>query len=263
MKQRSINSEKQNEIRYESRSLAKGLQLIEVLAASPTPLGLKDLASAAGLGKASTLRLLHTLQSLGYLGRDDSDAYVIDRDWPSAERHEALRRLTAAARPQLARLSAQFGETVAVAFLFDDVIRVVDVAESLHPIRMSNYKGRVLQPYASSMGKAITAFQAPLKIQALLHTYGVFPLTPQTLTDFRAILQDLEGVRERGFAWDRGETVPGGCCVGVPVHGGAGQVFAGMSISMPKERFTPELEKVLPPVMMEAAQAVSQAMAAR
>lgn len=263
MKQRSTNGDSADEIRYESRSLAKGLRLIEVLAASPAPMALKELAQEAGLGKASTLRLLRTLQTLGYLSRDEAEAYVTDREWPSAERHETLRRLAAAARPHLTRLSAQFGETVALAFLFDDVIRVVEVAESLHPIRMSNYKGRVLQPYASSMGKAITAFQAPQKIQALLHTYGVFPLTPQTLTDFRAILQDFEAVRKRGFAWDREETVPGGCCVGVPVRDGAGHVHAAMSISMPKERFTPELEKVLPPIMLEAAQAVSQTMAAR
>ena len=33
-----------------------------------------------------------------------------------------------------------------------------------------------------------------------------------TLTDFRVIQEHLAQARERGYAWDRGETVPGGIC---------------------------------------------------
>jgi IclR family transcriptional regulator, acetate operon repressor len=245
-----------------SRSLAKGLELVERIVGAGRPMPLKDLAQEIGLGKASTLRLLRTLVDAGYIARDDSERYVPRREWPSAERQDTLHRLQAAARPHLEQLNAVYGETVALAFLFDDVIRVVDVVESRHPIRMSNHRGRILQPYASSLGKAIAAFQPADRVPVLLHTYGVFPLTPQTRTEFRRILEDLKEVRDCGCAWDRGETVPGGQCLGAPVRDSSGAVVAAISISMPRERFDDELEQTLPAVLRKSAAAISEALAA-
>jgi len=221
---------------------------------------LRDFAAAVGLGKASTLRLLRTLHSTGYLVRDQNENYHSDREWPFPKQNHLLRLLRESAAPALIRLNAEFGETVALAYLFDDLIRVVDVIESTHHIRMSNYKGRIIQPYASSLGKAIAAFQAPENTQRLLHTYGIFSLTPATLTDFRAIQEDLAEVREQGYAWDREETVPGGTCVGAPIRMPDGQVLAALSISMPKDRFTDDLKGILPERIKRDGEEIAEAM---
>ena len=245
---------------YESRSLAKGLRILETLATAATPMSLKDLAEFAGLGKASTLRLLRTLLATGYLVRDRNEDYSLGQDWPSPLQHRTLALLRHCAVPVLNAINAEFGETVALAYLFDDLIRVVEVIESTHQIRMSNYKGGVLQPYASSLGKSVTAFQTPEKAQRLLYTYGIFRLTPATLTDFRAIQEDLADVRERGYAWDREETVPGGRCVGAPIRSPGGDVVAALSISMPKDRFTADLQALLPERIKAYAAQVTGAM---
>ena len=248
------------ETAYESRSLAKGVRILETLATAATPMSLKHLAEAAGLGKASTLRLLHTLQATGYLIRDRNEDYSLGQDWPNPLQHRTLALVRESAVPVLHAINAEFGETVALGFLFDDLIRVIEVIESTRQIRMSNYKGGVLQPYASSLGKSIAAFQTPEKAQSLLYTYGICRLTPATLTDFRAIQEDLAEVRERGFAWDREETVPGGRCVGAPIRSPNGDVVAALSISMPKDRFTADLESLLPERMKAYAAQVTQAM---
>lgn len=260
-KRRASTKPANAEIAYESRSLAKGVRILETLATAATPMPLKDLAEAAGLGKASTLRLLRTLQATGYLVRDRNEEYSLGQDWPSPQQHRTLALLRECATPVLHSINAEFGETVALAFLFDDLIRVVEVIESTHQIRMSNYKGGVLQPYASSLGKSIAAFQTPEKAQRLLYTYGIFRLTPATLTDFRAIQEDLAEVRERGYAWDREETVPGGRCVGAPIRSPGGDVVAALSISMPKDRFTDDLQALLPDRINAYAAQVSEAMA--
>ena len=259
-KRRAITKPVNVEAVYESRSLAKGVRILETLVTAATPMSLKDLSAAAGLGKASTLRLLHTLQATGYLVRDRNEDYSLGQDWPSPLQHRTLSLLRESAIPVLHAINAEFGETVALAFLFDDLIRVIDVIESTHQIRMSNYKGGVLQPYASSLGKSITAFQTAEKAQRLLYTYGIFRLTPATLTDFRAIQEDLAEVRERGYAWDREETVPGGRCVGAPIRRPDGDVVAALSISMPKDRFTADLEGLLPERIKAYATQVTEAM---
>jgi IclR family acetate operon transcriptional repressor len=157
-------------------------------------------------------------------------------------------------------INAEFGETVSLAFLFDDLIRVIEVIESTHMIRMSNYKGGLIQPYASSLGKSVTAFQSAEKAQKILYTYGIFRLTPGTLTDFRAIQEDLAAVRERGYAWDREETAPGGTCVGAPVADPGGEVIGAISISMPTDRFSQELQALMPNHIKAAAEQITNAM---
>ncbi len=262
MKQRSTSATETADPGFESRSLAKGLQILELLSAGAAPLGLKDVAEAAGLGKASTLRLLRTLHQLGYIGQDRSGNYIAAKRWSGSDPELAERRMAEAARPFLVQVASQFGETVAFAQLRGDLARVVDVVESLHPIRMSNFRGRILQPYASSLGKAIAAYQSPERTNRMLNTYGIFSLTPATQTGMRKILLELAEVKAQGFAWDKGETVCGGQCVGVPIRDETGLVVASMSISMPKERFTAELETILPPVMKKAALQIEKAAAA-
>jgi len=240
--------------------LAKGLAIIEALAANAAPLALRDLSEMVELGKASTLRLLRTLQSTGYIIRDENDNYVAQRNWPSQAQQERLSAVRECGAGPLARLSTELGETVALAFLFDDVIRVVDVIEGTHHIRMSNYRGGIIQPYASSLGKSVTAYQDPETTQRLLYTYGIFKLTPNTLTDFRAIQDDLAGVRQRGFAWDREETVPGGTCCGAPIFGPNGDVFSAISMSMPNARFTKQIEEMEPGMLMDYAAEISKSL---
>jgi IclR family acetate operon transcriptional repressor len=262
MKRRSTKITAPAEIPLESRSLAKGIQILEGLAAVPGPASLRDIAQRIGLGKASALRLLRTLQAMGYLDRNEHDNYALNREWPNPQQQNRLRALRKAALPRLAELSAELGETVALAFLFDDVIRVIEVIESTHHIRMSNYRGGILQPYASSLGKSITAFQTPDLAQRLLYTYGIFAMTPNTLTDFRAIQDDLAAVRQRGYAWDREETVPGGTCIGAPIRCKGGAVYSAVSMSMPKARFTKRIEELLPGLIVDCAGQIAKALPA-
>lgn len=260
VKRRSAKAQAAPAATPESRSLAKGLLIVESLATRAEPMGLRDLSVLAGLGKASTLRLLRTLQGLGYLQRDANDNYVSKHSWPSMQQQERLAAVRQCALPVLARLNAELGETVALAFLFEDVLRVIEVMEGTHHIRMSNYRGGILQPYASSLGKCITAYQTPELAQRLLYTYGIFSLTPHTMTDFRAIQDDLAAVKQRGYAWDREETVPGGTCCGAPIFSASGEVYSAVSMSMPKARFTKQIEELLPGMMMDYAGEITRAL---
>lgn len=245
----------------QTRALAKGLLILERLAEVQTPMSLKQLSADIDLGKASALRLLRTLESAGYISRDPAtDMYVLEAEWPDSGRREQLRKLRDTALPHMRELNTNFGETVALAYLFADQIRVVEVIESTQHIRMSNYKGRVLQPYASSLGKAITAFQTPAEIQSLIHTYGIYALTSKSITDYRLIQEDLAKVRERGFAWDNEETAEGGTCCGAPIRARGGQVIASISISMPSVRFSPQLKQSLPPLLIEAGNKITEAL---
>ncbi len=225
-------------------------------------MSLGELATYASLGKPAALRLLRTLEDLGYIVRDGGKTYRIEVETSVTGVREKLIVLRRVAGRFCQELQSQCGETVSLAYLFDDHIRVVDVLESPQHIRMSNFVGRILQPYASSLGKAIAAFQNEALTQTLLDVYGVYRMTRNTLVDQLAIQNEFAAVRERGYAEDKEETVEGGYCIGAPVYSPEKKVIAAISISSPRFRMSPQVLERLPAIVKGTANEISVALEA-
>jgi len=243
-----------------SRSLALGLKILDQLRVEGRGYSLTQIAAFTHLGKASLLRLLRTLEGLGYIAREVNGNYRLEVECLVIGVQEQLRALRRVARRFCQALQDRCGETVSMAYLFDDHIRVVEVLESPQHIRMSNFAGRILQPYASSLAKSIAAFQDEALIQTLLDVYGIYRSTKYTLVDQLAIQNEFAAVRSRGYAEDKEETVEGGYCLGAPIHNSEAKVIAALSVSSPKFRVTPEFVETFPARLMETAGQISQAL---
>lgn len=241
-----------------SRALAKGLDLIDLVTAAKTPMTLGELAAATRLGKPSTLRLLQTLTSLGYLHKDESGSYTPGIRVPGVSANDWTQRLVAAAAHEMERLNGDLAETVSLAVLMEDHVRVVHVIESPQHIRMSNYRDRILPPYASSLGKVISAYQSPELVQSLIQVYGIYQITDKTITERVLIREELTRIRERGYSIEFEETVVGGCCFGAPIIERDGQVRSALSVSLPVARLTERLEQWIPERVIEAAEIIAK-----
>jgi IclR family acetate operon transcriptional repressor len=246
-----------------SRSLALGLNILNHLRKQRRPISLSEVAAFLRLGKPSTLRLLRTLENLGYISRDGDKNYSLAAGAFVTGMQENLDVLRKIASRYCQDLRRKSGETTTLACLFSDYIRVVDVYESPQHIKMTNYAGRILQPFASSLGKAIAAFQDDVMIQTLLDVCGVYPLTKHTLTDRSAIFNEFAQIRKQGYAEDKEETVEGGYCVGAPIYNPSKNVIAAISVSAPKFRLTPQLMRKFPSMVKEAAAGISAELKAK
>lgn len=242
---------------YFSRAVGKALEALEILRDSPQPLPLNFLAQKLKLAKSSAMRLLHTLESSGYLARDSGGLYFMASHVRSYAPTRFLNTMITAAVPRLKELSREFRETVSLAALFDNHIGVVASIESPETIRMANIVGRILPPNASSLGKAIIAYQGEDSQQHLLRTYGIFSFTPNTITDEVELKKEFERVRTAGYAEDREESVPGGRCFAVPIFSPNGSVSAAISISLPQSRYHEGDMKRLIPGLQKAAAEIS------
>ncbi len=226
--------------KYFSKVVGKALDTLDVVRSASEPLSLNELTLRIGLAKSSLFRILHTLETSGYIERDAEGRYQM----PAAVRPLVPSHfqddLVRAALPRMRELSREIGETVSVAMRFENHIEVVATVESPQLIRMGNTVGRILPPHASSLGKAITAFQPEELREPLIRSYGLHRFTPHTLTDEVELKGELEATRTRGYSLDLEESVLEGCCFGAPIRDAEGHVVSALSLSMPKMRLQGE-----------------------
>jgi DNA-binding IclR family transcriptional regulator len=222
--------------KYFSKVIGKALDVIDILRGSPQPLTLNELTMRIQLAKSSVFRILHTLEVSGYIERDAAGRYAVAPELRTTGPGQLRSVLVEAAGPVLKDLSREFRETVSLAMRFDNRIEVVATIESPHLIRMGNTVGRIVPPYASSLGKAVTAFQPEDVRERLVRSYGIHTLTDRTLTDEVELKREFERVRTRGYSTDVEESVIEGCCFGAPILDDRGDAMAAISISAPKMR---------------------------
>ncbi|HEX8030492.1 MAG TPA: IclR family transcriptional regulator C-terminal domain-containing protein, partial [Vicinamibacterales bacterium] len=136
-------------------------------------------------------------------------------------------------------------------FLFGERIQVIDVIEAVQDVRATNVLGKTLPPHCSSMAKAITAYQPRERIDRILQVYGLIRLTPKTVVDRLAIINDLNVIRERGWAREHEESSPGIGCYGVPLFDERREVVAAISMICPLIRLTPEREQEIVDALLD------------
>jgi IclR family acetate operon transcriptional repressor len=248
--------------KYFSKVIGKALDIIGILRASPHPLSLNELTLRVELAKSSVFRILHTLEVSGYIERDPGGRYSVSAHLHAWAPGQLRIALVEAGMPALKDLSREFRETVSLAMRFENRVEVVATVESQHLIRMGNTVGRIVPPHASSLGKAIAAFQPEDVRERLVRSYGIHRFTEHTVIDEVELKRAFELVRSRGYSTDQEESVLEGCCFGVPILDTRGDAIAALSVSSPKMRVRDEkLQRRLVTALRAAASTVSRSVA--
>jgi DNA-binding IclR family transcriptional regulator len=221
-------------------TLAKGLAAIEWMTRQQRPCRVTDLAQAFGMARSNAHRTLQTLVECGWAVQDpDTSAYR-----PTLRLFELGALVSEASdvgsllRPHLAALAQQTGETIHLAVLDGAEIVYLDKFDSPLPVAAYSRIGGRAAAYCVASGKALLAAAAP-DAAALRESLGskLVAHTPNSITDFDALLQELERTRVRGHAENREEWRLGVCGLGVPVFNARGEAVAAVGMSVPSIRF--------------------------
>lgn len=243
---------------YLSKAIVRALNVLESFRQTGRPLSLMDISMRTELPEASLFRILVTLESQEYLVQLKDGSYRLAPKVLWGVIHDRASAIRDLLHPHLQSLAREFDETASSGFLYGDRIQCIDTVESLRDVRATTRIGRVLPPYASSIGKAITAFQARETIDRLIEVYGLFKRTEHTVIDRLQIFRDYERIRTDGVAFDRGEATDGGVCIGVPVLSGRDSVECAISVSIPLVRHDQELEREVVAALQRTAKELSQ-----
>jgi IclR family acetate operon transcriptional repressor len=240
------------------QSLERAFDLLERMADAGGEVGLSELSGTSGLPLPTIHRLMRTLVACGYVRQQPNRRYALG---PRLIRlgESASRLLGTWARPYLARLVEETGETANMALLDGDEVVYVAQVPSRHSMRMFTEVGRRVLPHSTGVGKVLLADAPPGEVRAMLGRTGMPAATEKTITTPEGFLTALEKVRAEGYAIDDNEQEIGVRCIAVPVPDSP--TAAAISISGPAGRVTDAATDKFVPLLHEVASQLSAALA--
>lgn len=166
--------------------------------------GVGEVAKTLGLPKSTTSEIMASLAHQGLLFRTDEGRYRLG--WRLFHLSQVLLDNTdfcIEARQVMHELVERWGETAHLAVLDQGQVLYVEKLQGTPAVQilLSHVGGR-LPAYCSGVGKVLLAHQECPQIMALLEQQGLHPFTPHTITSLDRLAEELEAVRQQGYAYD-------------------------------------------------------------
>ncbi|WP_425403157.1 IclR family transcriptional regulator [Hwanghaeella sp.] len=245
------------------QSIKRASALLDaVAAAGPSGIGLGELSEKVGLHTSTTFHLVKTLESVGFLMRqDEGKRYRIgNRLFVLAAGALDETALLALGMPILERLSKETGEAAHLAVRSNADIVLVGRTAATGMLQMSERAGVVRPAHATAIGKLLLAQCSEEDLDWILDAVDFAPFTENTITNAKTLRKELKTIRETDIAYDRQELDSDVRCVAVPVLDFAGRCVAAMGISGPVWRMGEEEAAVKTDALRKAANALSTAL---
>lgn len=138
-------------------------------------------------------------------------------------------------RPKAIQLAEDTGMLVNLATEEDGKGVYLYQARGEYAVNLDTHVGYRIRLHNIAVGKAILAYLPRERIDEIVGMWGLPEATPNTITEKEALLEELETVRERGYAIDDEERTKGLACIGAPIRVDD-RVLGGISVSAPTRR---------------------------
>lgn len=223
---------------------------------------LTEIADRVDISKSAVYNHLSTLERNGFVVKKDGEYRLSLRfvDYGiTAKNNYDIRSV---AKNPAEELAEQTGEVVQ--FMIEEHGKGVYLikAEGEDAVNTRSYVGSENHLHCTALGKAILAHSPEERVEEIIDRHGLPEQTPNTITDREALFEQLDAIRERGYALDREEILSGLRCVAAPVFDEEDTLYGSISVSGPKTRFDGDyFEKQLPQEVRRTANVIEVNMA--
>lgn len=232
-------------------------QIIECISrhGEVTPNGV---AKELDLSRSNVHRMLATLEQLELVEHTTRGTYNLTfKLFELGNTVPHRKHLIDAARPPMLRLSQAIGETVNNGVLYQNEVLYIDKVEPVNYLKLDTSIGSTDSVHNTSLGKVLVAFLKPDEQEQLISCLDFKPTTPNTITDADLFREELQRVREAGYALDRQELSLELNCAAAPVFDGRGRVCSAISISGPAHRFNYSRQQEIIPLLLQTVKEIS------
>jgi DNA-binding IclR family transcriptional regulator len=239
-------------------SVARAIALLDAVAESDSSgARVGELARRIGVNPSTASRLLSTLEAGGLVERTPEGPYRLGLKLVAlSDRVLGQLDVRDRARPWLTWLVQETGETATLSVPGGGEAITVDFVPSPSSVVSLARLGRPSVAHATAAGKVMLALgrvAAPDDLPAF---------TERTITDPRALGEELERVRSDGVAEAVGEREPDLNALAVPVSGRGGELVAILGLQGPAARLPASTRRALREPLLRASRELGQALGA-
>ena len=221
---------------YPVQTTNRSLDIIEALKEGG-PQGVSKLADDLDMSKSIVHNHLATLEDRGYVLGDDGTYRISFKFLGIGGYNRKQLNLYSDGRPEVEKLAAETGEMASLATEERGWCVYLFQAKGEQAVKLEvNYEGMHEHMHSTALGKALLAYFPDERIHDVVERHGLPKHTEQTITSREALFEDLETVRERGYAVDDQESIPGLRCMAAPIKKGDNKIVGSVSVSGPVSR---------------------------
>jgi DNA-binding IclR family transcriptional regulator len=231
-------------------SVAKAMELLQLMDQAGKPLLLKELAALSGYPKSTVFGLLTTMRAYDVVAQTPDGRYALGlRLFEYGRQVERSWDISLVARPYMEHLCQQTGASVMLSVCESGSVITLDQVETRGSLRVVSDTGSRLPIYCTSQGKVFLSHMSRTGAEALLRSQKMTQFTPHTITDIPALLREADQCRANGYAIENGEYKIGLRSISAPVYTVEGKVrytvgVIGMFRSVNSEEFHTAVERV-------------------
>lgn len=236
------------------QSVERACTIMFLLAADGDGESTAELARRMGVHKSTVSRLLATLQDAGLVERTERNGSFrlglgnVLLAGSVLGQSEIVR----IADPPLRRLAEETGETVNLAVRHRQSVMNIQQIPGANISRSFDWIGKTAPLHEGAAAKALLANLRRADIDAYLHAMNGDHI------DRMSLRNELEEIRRRGVAINRGEHDPGIYAVGAPIFDSSGNCQASISVAGYKREFSEPRIADLGERVLNTARTISQ-----
>lgn len=212
------------------------MKVLECFSSQKPLLGISEISDMTGYNKATVYNIAATFAALGYLTQEPATqryklglkflhfGYIINSNIT----------LSTVMEPYLQKIADITQETVFLGIPYDDKVLYLDTKTPNNQFKRP-ILGEKASMHCTGLGKCLLAFAPPDKMPHIPDKLPAF--TVNTITKKKKLLEELENIRNKGYAIDNMEHEFGISCVAVPLFGQSHEVIGAVSVSGPSLRF--------------------------
>lgn len=251
---------------YHVRAVSRALAILGAFCDGQADFTLDELSKRLDLNKSTLIRLLAVLQEEQFVEQDvETERYHLGLkafEVGSAYYIHQL-RVDQIARPYMTVLTNRWRCSANLAILDKAQIVYIGLVEPRGLLRVRSSLGARLDVHYTALGKVLVSELPARDLAALLEQQGMEAMTPHTITTVPEFIEHVRDVRERGYAFDDEEVLPGVRCVAAPIRDHSGHIVAALSVSGSSLQITPAAMDLVAADVMQATAEISRRMGYR
>ena len=214
------------------QSVERALNILEVVRDSTKSVRAIDIARAVGLSPAAANNIVRTLFIRGYLTQDDHGHYLLGgKSYLLGGAADSWGELRSVAREPMLGVSKKSKSLCFLGVECQSQMIAISIAEGNGPLIVPRNQDWLEQLHCTAAGKILLAAMPPDRYDDFKQCVPLQRFTNKTITDWQELDNEINAVRDKGFALCRDESVFGLCSIGVPVMDSARQhVVAALAV---------------------------------